>query len=81
MSKLNDRLNDPFGTEFTQADQLFFDQMEEAAISDEDLPMVRRIAALSRPGACALLNRLRRKELCVVLGAAKLAAGRQHSAV
>jgi type I restriction enzyme R subunit len=37
LSKLIDRLNDRFGTEFTQADQLFFDQVEEAAISDEDL--------------------------------------------
>jgi len=30
-------LNERFGTQFNQADQLFFDQIVEAAIADEGL--------------------------------------------
>lgn len=37
LSKLIDHLNEKFGTEFTKADQLFFDQVEEAAVADEKL--------------------------------------------
>ncbi len=37
LSQLIDLLNEKFGTEFTQADQLFFDQVAEAAIADETL--------------------------------------------
>jgi len=37
LSRLIDLVNDRFGTDFNQADQLFFDQLVEAAISDEGL--------------------------------------------
>jgi type I restriction enzyme, R subunit len=37
LSRLIDLVNDRFGTDFNQADQLFFDQLVEVAISDEGL--------------------------------------------
>ncbi len=37
LSELIDILNDRFGTNFTQADQLFFDQIQEEAVEDENL--------------------------------------------
>ena len=37
LSRLIDLINDRFGTEFTEADQLFFDQIIEAAMLDDDL--------------------------------------------
>jgi type I restriction enzyme R subunit len=37
LSKLIDTLNDRFGTDFTDADQLFFDQIIEAAVGDASL--------------------------------------------
>jgi type I restriction enzyme R subunit len=37
LSQLIDVLNDRFGTDFNQADQLFFDQIVEAAMGDDDL--------------------------------------------
>ncbi len=37
LSELIDLLNERFGTEFTQADQLFFDQIQEEAVADEGL--------------------------------------------
>ncbi|MDP2007977.1 MAG: DEAD/DEAH box helicase family protein [Rubrivivax sp.] len=37
LSELIDVLNERFGTDFTQADQLFFDQIREAAIESEAL--------------------------------------------
>ena len=37
LSELIDILNERFGTEFTQADQLFFDQIEEEAVESERL--------------------------------------------
>ncbi len=37
LSELIDILNERFGTDFTQADQLFFDQIQEEAIANEDL--------------------------------------------
>ncbi|NWK55656.1 type I restriction endonuclease subunit R [Verrucomicrobiaceae bacterium N1E253] len=37
LSELIDILNERFGTEFTQADQLFFDQIQEEAVENEDL--------------------------------------------
>ncbi|SHF76318.1 type I restriction enzyme, R subunit [Fodinibius roseus] len=37
LSQLVELLNERFGTNFTQADQLFFDQIEEEAILDEDI--------------------------------------------
>jgi type I restriction enzyme R subunit len=46
LSRLIDVVNDRFGTDFNQADQLFFDQIVEAAISDAAL----RQAAAANPG-------------------------------
>lgn len=37
VSQLIDELNEAFGTDFTVADQLFFDQVEEAAIENEEI--------------------------------------------
>ncbi len=37
LSILVDKLNDRFGTEFTPADQLFFDQIRETAVANEKL--------------------------------------------
>ena len=37
LSELIKILNERFGTEFTEADQLFFDQIEAEAVADEDL--------------------------------------------
>ncbi len=37
LSRLIDIVNERFGTDFNQADQLFFDQVVEAAIKDEGL--------------------------------------------
>lgn len=45
LSRLIDVINERFGTEFTDADQLFFDQIIEAALSDGGL----RQAALVNP--------------------------------
>jgi type I restriction enzyme R subunit len=46
LSQLIDVVNDRFGTDFNQADQLFFDQIVEAAMTDDGL---RRAAAVN-PG-------------------------------
>jgi len=46
LSQLIDVVNERFGTDFNQADQLFFDQIVEAAMADEGL---RRAAAVN-PG-------------------------------
>jgi len=46
LSRLIDVVNDRFGTDFNQADQLFFDQIVEAAITDAAL----RQAAAVNPG-------------------------------
>lgn len=46
LSQLIDVVNDRFGTDFNQADQLFFDQIVEAALADESL---QRAAAVN-PG-------------------------------
>ena len=37
LSTLVDKLNERFGTEFTPADQLFFDQGKETAVANEQL--------------------------------------------
>ena len=37
LSRLVDKLNDRFGTDFSQADQLFFDQIAEAAADNETI--------------------------------------------
>ena len=44
LSRLIDVVNERFGTEFTQADQLFFDQIVETAVADDGL---RRAAAVN----------------------------------
>jgi type I restriction enzyme, R subunit len=46
LSQLIDVVNERFGTDFNQADQLFFDQIVEAAITDDGL----RQAAAVNPG-------------------------------
>ena len=46
LSTLVTRLNERFGTEFTLADQLFFDQVIETAISDEKITEAARVNSL-----------------------------------
>lgn len=46
LSQLIDVVNERFGTDFNQADQLFFDQIVEAAVTDDNL----RQAAAVNPG-------------------------------
>ena len=48
LSELIDILNERFGTEFTQADQLFFDQIVEAAVADEGVQQVAAVNAEDR---------------------------------
>jgi len=43
LSRLIDLMNDRFGTEFTEADQLFFDQILEVAIADERLQQAAKV--------------------------------------
>jgi len=43
LSRLIDKINERFGTEFTDADQLFFDQIAEAAIGDETLQQAAQV--------------------------------------
>jgi type I restriction enzyme, R subunit len=43
LSRLIDIVNDRFGTDFNQADQLFFDQIVEAAVSDEALKQAAEV--------------------------------------
>jgi len=43
LSRLIDLLNDRFGTDFNQADQLFFDQIAEAAAGDERLQQAAKV--------------------------------------
>ena len=43
LSRLIDIVNERFGTDFNQADQLFFDQIIEAAISDEGLKQAAEV--------------------------------------
>jgi type I restriction enzyme, R subunit len=45
LSQLIDLVNERFGTAFNQADQLFFDQIVEAAVGDDEL----RQAAAANP--------------------------------
>jgi type I restriction enzyme, R subunit len=47
LSRLIDVVNDRFGTDFNNADQLFFDQIVEAAMADASLQQ----AAVANPGA------------------------------
>ena len=43
LSRLVDLLNERFGTDFNQADQLFFDQLMEVAIGDERLQQAAKV--------------------------------------
>jgi type I restriction enzyme R subunit len=43
LSKLIDVINDRFGTDFTQADQFFFDQIIEAAMLDDNLKQAAHV--------------------------------------
>ena len=62
LSQLIDIVNKRFGTDFNQADQLFFDQIVEAAISDNSL---RRAAAVNPADRFALLFSNQLKQLFV----------------
>ena len=42
LSSLIDRLNERFGTDFTEADQLFFDQIRASAENDENIAEAAR---------------------------------------
>ena len=42
-SRLIDVVNNRFGTDFTEADQLFFDQIMEAALADESLQQAAKV--------------------------------------
>ena len=53
LSQLIDIVNGRFGTDFNQADQLFFDQIVEAAVGDESL---RQAAAANPADRFALLS-------------------------
>ena len=46
LSQLIDKLNDRFGTDFKPADQLFFDQVTEAAIENETLKTAAEVNTL-----------------------------------
>ncbi len=46
LSELVDKLNDRFGTDFTQADQLFFDQVAEEAVENETLRTAAKVNTL-----------------------------------
>ncbi|MFO0962326.1 MAG: DEAD/DEAH box helicase family protein [Phycisphaerales bacterium] len=54
LSQLIDVVNERFGTDFNQADQLFFDQVVEAAMSDDEL---RQVAVVNSGDKFALLFR------------------------
>jgi type I restriction enzyme R subunit len=43
LSQLIDNLNERFGTDFNQADQLFFDQLTETAVGDERLQQAPKV--------------------------------------
>jgi type I restriction enzyme R subunit len=46
LSTLIERLNDAFGTQFTFADQLFFDQVKETAVTNEELTEAAKVNSL-----------------------------------
>lgn len=62
LSQLIDVVNERFGTDFNQADQLFFDQIVEAAMSDERL---RQAAAVNPEGKFELVFRNTLEQLFV----------------
>ncbi len=43
LSSLIDRLNERFGTDFIEADQLFFDQIRASAENDENIAEAARV--------------------------------------
>lgn len=43
LSRLIDTINERFGTEFTESDELFFDQIAQAAVEDETLQQAARV--------------------------------------
>ena len=47
LSSLVDRLNERFGTNFTEADQLFFDQIRASAENNENIAEAARANNLS----------------------------------
>ncbi|MBF6599048.1 MAG: type I restriction endonuclease subunit R [Dehalococcoidia bacterium] len=48
LSQLIDIVNERFGTDFNQADQLFFDQIVEAAVTDEGLRQAAAVNPMER---------------------------------
>lgn len=50
LSSLLERLNERFGTEFTEADRLFFEQVAEAAASDETLRAAAEVNTIENFG-------------------------------
>jgi type I restriction enzyme, R subunit len=46
LSRLVDKLNDRFGTDFRQADQLFFDQVAEGAVENDTLKTAAQVNTL-----------------------------------
>lgn len=47
LSELIDMLNERFGTDFTEADQLFFDQIEAEAKSDDNLRQAAKVNSMA----------------------------------
>ncbi len=47
LSTLIDRLNEAFGTQFTAADQLFFDQIRETAVNNDELKEAAKVNSLN----------------------------------
>ncbi|CDM98103.1 type I restriction endonuclease subunit R [Limnospira fusiformis KN01] len=50
LSQLIDVLNNRFGTDFNQADQLFFDQIVEAAVNTEALQQAAQVNSVNKFG-------------------------------
>jgi len=48
LSQVIDVINDRFGTDFNQADQLFFDQLIEAAASSEELQQAAKVNSVEK---------------------------------
>jgi type I restriction enzyme R subunit len=46
LSQIIDHLNQRFGTSFTQADQLFFDQIEQAALENQGLQQAAKVNSI-----------------------------------
>jgi type I restriction enzyme R subunit len=48
LSRLIDIVNDRFGTDFTEADQLFFEQIVEVALTQENLQQAAKVNSLDK---------------------------------